>query len=456
MEKICGAVHHILLKVGCEAKADVTSELVECIEENELSTARDEIFNIASEMFSERNGSVVKLELKQRKGRNLLSSIAVDIYDMYAYISGLDTSFPRDVLKQTAKLIEIENSSQTLVKSASDSVNIDAVENNVRLAQLVCQVRSLTDEVSQLQSVLRIEREERQVDMIDVNKKLDEILSQLVIGGLLKGQDMSAQSGLVPNVETQTVPVVPVVLAKHKEPAEHSSQTGLGQPPPSQNTTNNADPKPAVQHADHTPLPLNNQPRQSTGVTSEQPRVPLAERPSEQSTQANAAATTREAVGTGRAPLEANSTAEDRATYSQTLANGGPWHDVNRNRRPSKSPNIQANLKGVKFEPSKYVYVKNIYLDVNDTEADVKEKVRSFVIDNGVRIMNIQVIANKYCEDSVGCKIRIPLRQLSTVLSRNFWPDDMSCREWTDRRNERRRDQSNNSDNNDGYHHRYE
>ena len=44
--------------------------------------------------------------------------------------------------------------------------------------------------------------------------------------------------------------------------------------------------------------------------------------------------------------------------------------------------------------------------------------------------MAVRVISNRYCEDMVGCKISVPVRQVDDALGTRIWPDDVVCRRW--------------------------
>ena len=48
----------------------------------------------------------------------------------------------------------------------------------------------------------------------------------------------------------------------------------------------------------------------------------------------------------------------------------------------------------------------------------------------GMRIMYVNIVRNRYCQDAVGCKIRIPTSQFDLATSIETWPDDVECRKW--------------------------
>ena len=71
----------------------------------------------------------------------------------------------------------------------------------------------------------------------------------------------------------------------------------------------------------------------------------------------------------------------------------------------------------------------------NETEQSITFQVKSYVKrkdkNNNIRIMRMNVVRNRYCEDSVGCKIVVPESVSDTLPSENFWPEDIECRVWS-------------------------
>ena len=44
--------------------------------------------------------------------------------------------------------------------------------------------------------------------------------------------------------------------------------------------------------------------------------------------------------------------------------------------------------------------------------------------------MSARVIANKFCDDVVGCRIAVPIRQTDDALGTRMWLDEVTCRRW--------------------------
>ena len=76
------------------------------------------------------------------------------------------------------------------------------------------------------------------------------------------------------------------------------------------------------------------------------------------------------------------------------------------------------------------LYLRNIF-----TEGKSNEELSSCVIQHaqtqGIRVMTADIINNRYVQDIVGCKIRVPLPQADRALEFGVWPEDITCRRWS-------------------------
>ena len=147
-------------------------------------------------------------------------------------------------------------------------------------------------------------------------------------------------------------------------------------------------------------------------------------------------------------PLGPSASPDVLKSYSATLQQGDDqWKEVrhnkskrspNRNRGPpggtSGVTQASQQLRGVRNEKTVTIYARNIAKDEQESDDAVKARVRRYVKrKRDVRIVSIQVVHNKYCEDSVGCKLCVPARFNEILISPGFWPDDVECREWSRR-----------------------
>ena len=98
-------------------------------------------------------------------------------------------------------------------------------------------------------------------------------------------------------------------------------------------------------------------------------------------------------------------------------------------RSVEKKPDSPKLISGLKREPNTLMYVRNIV--VNDRSDDeICRDMKLFGKSIGLRIMYTAIVRNRYCEDVVGCKIRIPTSQIDEATDIATWPDDIECRKW--------------------------
>ena len=87
-------------------------------------------------------------------------------------------------------------------------------------------------------------------------------------------------------------------------------------------------------------------------------------------------------------------------------------------------------LSGIAQEQSVALYVQNIKRKPDMSLGKIASLVKNHLKDKGVRCISAQVIRNRYVDDTVGCKIFVPLRQRDKVIGIKIWPDNVRCREW--------------------------
>jgi hypothetical protein len=88
-----------------------------------------------------------------------------------------------------------------------------------------------------------------------------------------------------------------------------------------------------------------------------------------------------------------------------------------------------AQLTGVQQERGTFLYLENIKVD-DESFKQVGKMVKEYAITKGIRVMSNRVIKNRYCHDSVGCKVLVPESQEHIALNPDTWPSQVSCRRW--------------------------
>ena len=94
---------------------------------------------------------------------------------------------------------------------------------------------------------------------------------------------------------------------------------------------------------------------------------------------------------------------------------------------------VSNKLKGVKFEKTVQVYIRNIMKESGVSNESIENDVKAHGKSKGLTIMFARVVGNKYRDDVVGCLIRIPENQMDNALNESIWPDQIQPRLWDSR-----------------------
>jgi hypothetical protein len=116
------------------------------------------------------------------------------------------------------------------------------------------------------------------------------------------------------------------------------------------------------------------------------------------------------------------------------------------NRRKVQYHNGTTLLIGAKPERSMILYLKNIFTEDREDDHMCRD-IKSYCRQVGIRIMTTDIVHNRFCEDVVGCRIRVPVSQVDKALSIETWPDEITCRKWEPRNMPPKRLQQQNNDN---------
>jgi hypothetical protein len=134
--------------------------------------------------------------------------------------------------------------------------------------------------------------------------------------------------------------------------------------------------------------------------------------------------------------------------YSSALQTAGAWNQgkksplsvtisgQNGKKKPRqvyrRKPTDTTYIVGVRREKGVYLYLSNIYTDDKE-DPDMIQAVKQYARNEGLRIMSAYVIHNKFCDDVVGCMIRVPVSQIALALEHDIWPEEVECRFWKTR-----------------------
>ena len=102
---------------------------------------------------------------------------------------------------------------------------------------------------------------------------------------------------------------------------------------------------------------------------------------------------------------------------------------------PNKSSKVKRSLTASSQAKSKVVelYLPNISRHPDDTLGEVAEIVREYGKNGGLNIISSRVVRNRFTDNTVGCRITVPERQVDDALGSRMWPSGMKCRRWEKR-----------------------
>ena len=138
---------------------------------------------------------------------------------------------------------------------------------------------------------------------------------------------------------------------------------------------------------------------------------------------------------------------KQRASYSKIVTNSG-WKTVANKKRKfdNVSPRMSRPLKGIAATVNREVYLQGLDLEGCVSEDDIVESVKSYCLDNGIKPVYIRIIPVRNDQTRVGCKLTVVEEDFERVVDSEFWPDNISAREWTPRP----RDNNGNNNGNNG------
>ena len=100
----------------------------------------------------------------------------------------------------------------------------------------------------------------------------------------------------------------------------------------------------------------------------------------------------------------------------------------------SSSPSPKkSGLVGARREKSTTLYLANVYRGKMSDE-EVRQAVRDYADMVKIRVMNIEIVFNRYCQDVVGCRIKVPISCVESAMDEDTWPDEIKCRKWENKR----------------------
>ena len=463
-----------------KTRSDVVSDLLDEIEDSELLVARDEIFKIAKAIFEDRNGSPAELEMKRRKGTNALISCAGDIFDLYTFINNERLTFPRDMVKQPNKLVDIDTSRQVDGAPRSDEVQVtnevdkDGYESILSLAddkvteKIVTLVQLCKDQkrdIDNLRNELHIERMSRQTEMSYWAEKVNALLHGLEKYDYVQLNEYTNES----EVMFEVVFKPPKSRSDNQQRKTHNEMRKDTVHSTTSSAVNQASEisnvplsshhveKSVSQNTAPIHVPESNQPNSSVPGNDMRSNAP-AKRARQTTTEPVQARTTHKQPPPQEQSQHVSISSSDElnttsdspiptTSFANVLGADKPWqkpkHVERKERKQAKTRDrLTANKGGLRAAyngSTSLLYIENI--DVGSyTKKELCDDVKTYVKSGNVRILDAFIISNKFRADKCGCKVTIATRDIDVLLDVNFWPEGIKCRVWEDRKKHKSND----------------
>ena len=442
-----------------------------------------------------------KIELKQRKGDRKLWSNCKDIYELYCYYVESRADFPKDCIRCNGTYLDVistPGSSSTSIhktNSKNDDVTVNKIEPQKLRSYSHAELIELVESCNLQNDILIKDNQdlERQVQnvrahLLSVEKILfDELRAvklvadqnKVAISGLKSDPSQNnarpadenairptpgspvqqtAENGTqaTPNSQPenqQTEPTAqPAQHTQQNQPSATSTTTADGDPPEDRSFTqimmespdtrgdpnssdseesvavdpNSNPPPPKVKSAlvDKSTSPTivrfaKNKGSDSLAHTGDTPSTQLKSRPK----------------SPRRRP------AQGQVNDSANAHDDGPWEKVSYQKKP-RSP---GGLRGIKNEPFEELYLSGIARNDGQHNSEIADNIREYCRNKNIRLMSAWVIRNRVTDDTVGCKLRVPVRNVDEMLGNRMWPDDIWCKRWENKQSDENGSQSSDS-----------
>ena len=99
----------------------------------------------------------------------------------------------------------------------------------------------------------------------------------------------------------------------------------------------------------------------------------------------------------------------------------------------SVSPRAAFPLRGIPTTVNRNVYLQGLHMSNGLGEEDIADSIRMYLTEKNITPVFIRIIPVKYDDTRTGCKLTIVDEDYERVISEDFWPDDVTVRDWTPR-----------------------
>ena len=482
-------VSQILRDLSCEPKTVVKDELVTEVDFDVLQVCRGILFNRATDTYFKQLADhglpddKVNLDLI---GRRASGTLALDIVELYMYVTGANEFFPKGVLHYSSTYKDMsvrKKDTEPLVSAIKDTLASENTDNSKNDA-VVCD--NCKDELAKLWAyVYNVEKVHRDRIMYLQNKLG---ISELINADSSTPNNCDArQTPADPSVSQPTVtgdgvasqtPSVlhtPVADPLHRQPADHREGMATQTTPTiSQMLADDAIDTAMTPGGGHRDAVIpcaqpsrsnvhvaeggahGNRPAQPAAQPTAQPAAkPAAQPPPPPTLNGNPAAilppkplysqmtcggkpvfigprtdTSRVVSSSNVRDATTSPISKDTGNAKPKMLTGRPNNAKPGNKSDSRGNNNNNKLTGRKPSQMCDLYVQNIERFKCDNLGDIANRVRGHCRENEIKVVNARVIPNKFRNDVVSCKITVPIAHADKAIGIHIWPDGVKCRRW--------------------------
>ena len=406
LQDLEGETSNILKKLKNTSRSDVTTELYSKIDTKVLCETRLSLFETAVGLYDEQlalAGQLGKasLVLVDRRGDRRAENLSKDIISLVCYNARLKSEFPRDITSSKSVYVTLAESSGAQSNQSSKTPLPTHADGQVYTSEQMIEL--LLKRVNELEAT---------------NKKQWEYIYNVE---------------KVMNIQTED-------KAQEKE-KEKSGSSDNPKPDTEESQTDNGppagQPRPEKTKKKKTSKGKSSKKKENESESKSQPSYSqiMKETDSEQSdasdteTQDDSSADEEhETSGDESERKDATQRGKNTKNEDKSWGTAGPKGTKRLNKNEKKES--KKKISGMAQEQSVCLYVQNIRRDSGTTMGEIASLVKSHLKENDVRCLYARAIRNKYVDDTVGCKIVVPLRQKDEVIGIKIWPDNVRCREW--------------------------
>ena len=120
-------------------------------------------------------------------------------------------------------------------------------------------------------------------------------------------------------------------------------------------------------------------------------------------------------------------------SYVKVVTKNG-WTTVPKKRKfDNVSPRAAFPLKGIPATVNRHIYLQGLDMSDGQGADDIADSIRAYLRERGVVAVYVRIIPVKCDSTRTGCKLMIKEEDYERVISDEFWPYDVTVRDWTPR-----------------------